>query len=93
MPGAGEVEICIRPDGRIYFAVLTEELLEIAAALCPDDQDLARRLALARKLRSDRSDESDGSDEAHGSDSVEQVRSAADAQTKERSDGAETADS
>ena len=33
MSEVGEIEISIGPDGRVYFAALTEELLEVAAAL------------------------------------------------------------
>jgi len=54
MTGAGDIEISIGSNGQVHIAVLTETLLEVAAALAPDDADVARRLAVARQLRSRR---------------------------------------
>jgi len=48
-----EIEIQIRPDGYITFSALTAELLELAAAICPNDPDIQRRVAILRQARMD----------------------------------------
>ncbi|MFO0872449.1 MAG: hypothetical protein U0575_00570 [Phycisphaerales bacterium] len=46
-----EVDITIGPDGMLYFNDLPADLLPVAAALCPDDAALRRRIAIASALR------------------------------------------
>ncbi|HYE62365.1 MAG TPA: hypothetical protein VD997_10235 [Phycisphaerales bacterium] len=46
--GAGlTLSIRIGADGRLYFHDLTADLLPVAAALCPTDAELTRRLHAA----------------------------------------------
>lgn len=45
--------ITIGVDGRLYWHVVTREMLEIAAEICPQDATLRRRLATARKQNDD----------------------------------------
>ena len=46
-----EFEIRIRRDGRLYMTGLPAELLELAAELNPNDEQIARRLRLLRQVR------------------------------------------
>lgn len=56
IPGAGEpigdpaaglvATITVGMDGRVYFHDLTPALMPVAAALCPGDPVLTRRIAL-----------------------------------------------
>ncbi len=59
MSGPDVLEIRIGPDGRVYFTGLPPEFLEIAAELCPDDPELAKRMEILKKARRLRSRESD----------------------------------
>ena len=52
MSGMADTEIRIGPDGRIYFSGLPEEMLEIAASLCPEEPGIMRRLELLQQIRS-----------------------------------------
>jgi hypothetical protein len=45
-----EVAITISPDGTVLFGDLTADLLPVAAALCPNDRTLQRRIELAGVL-------------------------------------------
>jgi hypothetical protein len=53
--GPGIVKVRIMPDGRVCFDVMPADVLQVAAALCPDDPMIRRRLVRARRLgRTDR---------------------------------------
>jgi hypothetical protein len=41
------VNIRIGPDGTLYFHDITLEMLPVALAMCPDNEDLKRRVAAA----------------------------------------------
>lgn len=45
----GEIEIRIRPDGYVTFSALPEALLEVAAAINPNDPNILRRLEILRR--------------------------------------------
>ena len=52
LPGekpTGQIQIRIRPDGRVYIDGLSGEMLEFAESLSPRDASFRRRLALLRK--------------------------------------------
>ena len=43
-----ELTIRIGPDGKLYFHDITAALLPVALALCPQTEELGRRLAVAQ---------------------------------------------
>lgn len=45
------IEIRIRRDGCIQFSALSAELLEVAAAICPNDPEIKRRLEIMRRAK------------------------------------------
>lgn len=47
-PFLDEMEVCIGPDGRLYFHDLDPMMIEVAMAMNPGDERMARRRALAR---------------------------------------------
>jgi len=51
MRTGGEIQIRIRPDGRVYIDGLCDEMLQVAAALSPGDPLLACRLKLLEQAR------------------------------------------
>jgi len=52
------ITIRIGPDGRVYFHDITEEMLPVARALCPEDRTLSRRIEAAARYEKKK--------EAHG---------------------------
>jgi hypothetical protein len=52
MRTGSEIQIRIRPDGRVYIEGLSDGMLQVAAALSPGDPLLARRLKLLEEVRS-----------------------------------------
>ena len=54
LPGekpTGQIQIRIRPDGRVYIDGLSGEMLEFAESLGPRDASFRRRLALLRNAQ------------------------------------------
>lgn len=51
-PLGAELPITIRigPDGKLYFHDITAQLLPVALAMCPDDEQLRRREAAVAAL-------------------------------------------
>ena len=47
----GQIQIRIRPDGRVYFDGLSAEILEVAASLSPMEAALKQRLALMQEVK------------------------------------------
>ena len=61
-----DIEIRIRPDGRVLFSGLPEELLEMAAAMDPHDASLARRVELLAEVRRGRLQQQTSEEHTHG---------------------------
>jgi len=47
-----EITITLGPDGRILLHDLTAGFLPVAAAICPNDRNLAQRLKIAKRSES-----------------------------------------
>ncbi len=57
------IEIRIRPDGQVYFHGTSEDLFEIAVALCPDDPWVVSRAGALSAMRQCRESTDEGGTE------------------------------